>query len=58
MLRKVLFASLALTAAAGHAQVPNEALTFDTNVKIVNGTVAQTTKIRAAEDLIKRVVAT
>jgi hypothetical protein len=58
MLKKALFASLALSTVSAFSQVPNEALTFDTNVKIVNGTSSQTTKIRAAEDLIKRVVAT
>ena len=40
------------------ATVPGQALTFDTNVSITNATTTMTDKIRKAEELIKRVVAT
>ena len=40
------------------AEVPTKALTFNTNVTIENATSAMETKIRTAEELIKRVIAT
>lgn len=39
------------------AEVPTQALTFNTNVTIENATSAMETKIRNAEELIKRVIA-
>ncbi len=40
------------------AAVPTQALTFGTNVAVENATAAMETKIRTAEELIKRVIAT
>jgi hypothetical protein len=60
MAKKIL--SLALTSVLVSqtvlAEVPTQALTFDSNVTITNATSEMTEKIRVAEELIKRVVAT
>lgn len=47
-----------LVSQAAMAEVPSQALTFGTNVSIENATTAMTEKIRTAEELIKRVIAT
>ena len=53
----LLFASLVFSLST-FAQVPTLALTFDTNVRVVNASSTQLAKIPAAEEHIKRVVAT
>lgn len=40
------------------ASVPTSALTFETNVEILNANEIQLSKLRAAEELIKKIVAT
>jgi hypothetical protein len=57
-----MFLSLALVSVlvsqTAMAEVPTQALTFDTNVTIENATSDMEAKIRTAEELIKRVIAT
>ncbi len=48
----------ALCSQAALPAVPTQALTFETNVSISNATTTMEDKIRKAEDLIKRVIAT
>ncbi|HXH30290.1 MAG TPA: fibronectin type III domain-containing protein [Bacteriovoracaceae bacterium] len=60
MLRKYLitcFAVFISMPSVVSAQVPEAAGTFDTNVKIYNATSSMTSKIRAAEEHIKRIIA-
>lgn len=47
-----------LVSQTAFAAVPTQALTFGTNVSIENATTEMETKIRTAEELIKRVIAT
>lgn len=48
----------AMSSQASMAQVPNQALTFKTNVVITNASSTMTSKIRLAEDYIKKVIST
>lgn len=57
MYLSLVFASVLISQAVT-AEVPSQALTFGTNVSIENATADMTEKIRVAEELIKRVVAT
>lgn len=60
MAKMILSLALAsvLVSQTAFAEVPTQALTFDTNVSISNATTEMTEKIRVAEELIKRVIAT
>lgn len=53
-----LVLSSVLISQAALAEVPSQALTFGTNVSVENATTEMTQKIRTAEELIKRVIAT
>ncbi|HXH29544.1 MAG TPA: fibronectin type III domain-containing protein [Bacteriovoracaceae bacterium] len=59
MFRKLLFYSFVMTSFMkdGICDVPAEALIFETDLKIYNSTSTEYSKIRAAEDHIKRVIA-
>ena len=57
MTNKLIISALIFSSFTAHAIVPNQALTFDTNVKVVNGTSSQEAKIQSAEEIIKKIVA-
>ena len=57
-MRKILFVVTGVLLTHAAFAVPTAALTFDTNVQILNASEAQTAKLRAAEQLIRDVVGT
>ncbi|HXH31282.1 MAG TPA: hypothetical protein VNJ01_10760 [Bacteriovoracaceae bacterium] len=57
MTKLIALLTLAFTANFAFAQVPTLALTFETNLKVINASSAQMAKIQAAEEHIKGVIA-
>ncbi len=57
MTRMLLIFSFVLFSFSLYADVPTEAFTFDTNVKLVSATSTQEDKILKAEDIIRKIIA-
>ena len=56
MIKRFSLIPLAFFTLHTFAAVPSEALTFGTNIQLVNSTAARETKVRSAEELIKKVI--